>query len=147
DRDDVARGALDALDVVSIVRATVREGCVAETISAAQAAIARDACADPALRALLAGVAEDEARHAALAWRFVRWAIGRDESLRAVVEAELARPLELPEAAPEADAGLLRAFGVMPDDELNATAREIHARVVTPCGRALLAVPEDQPAA
>lgn len=58
-----------------LVRATTREGCVGETTAAAIAAAERDACTIEPVRELLAIIARDEARHAALAWRFVRWAI------------------------------------------------------------------------
>jgi hypothetical protein len=133
-----ASGALSGLDLASIVRATVREGCVAETISAAQAAIARDACVEPTIRAVLDGVAADEQRHATLAWRFVRWAVERDASMRAVVADELARGFEVPTLAADAHADALRAYGALSEPEMYAIGRRVFDDVVLPCARALL---------
>jgi hypothetical protein len=61
-------------DLVGLAVATAREGCVAETLSALQMAVARDQ-AEGAERVALVEIAADEARHAALAWRTVRWAL------------------------------------------------------------------------
>jgi hypothetical protein len=62
-------------DLASIAARAAREGCIGETL----AAIAADErCAetdDPAVRAVLATIADDEARHAELAWRTVAWAV------------------------------------------------------------------------
>jgi hypothetical protein len=77
-------------DVRAIVAATVRDGCLGETAAAAVAARERDACELPAVRAVLARIADDERRHAELAWRFVAWAIVQSPSLGEVVGAELA---------------------------------------------------------
>jgi hypothetical protein len=133
-------GALDgACTLEALVRDTVREGCIAESLSAAEAAVARDAASDPVVRELLAGVADDEARHAGLAWRFVRWALTRDPSLRAVVEQELARGPELPAVTPEPHAAAMRAFGQLPEADRAALGRRVFDAVVAPCAAALWA--------
>ncbi len=71
-------GALDCSAVVArphhaeIAAACVYEGCVGETIAAAQ--LSRAARSAPAeLAATLRSMADDEARHAELAWGFVAW--------------------------------------------------------------------------
>jgi hypothetical protein len=51
------------------------EGCVGETIAALAAQRAARSVVDPAARDALAGLADDEARHAALAWSTVAWAL------------------------------------------------------------------------
>src|SRR5690606_27886061 len=52
---------------------TFLEGCVGETIAALRAERAGRGCDDADVRAVLQRIAEDEARHAALAWRTLAW--------------------------------------------------------------------------
>lgn len=70
-------GSLDERSLEAIVITTVLEGCIGETVAALEAAEALAHATDPAVRATLARIAEDELRHAALAYRFVRWASAR----------------------------------------------------------------------
>lgn len=131
--------------LAEVVEAAVREGCVGETLSALELAELAELVDDPELAACLRGIADDELRHAALAWRFVQWALERDPSLRGRVR-EAFEGCPLPEFGPE--------FG---DDELTASTRaELRRRgwqsaaerrrcwaagrraVVEPCVRALL---------
>lgn len=107
---DVA-GALGEVDPAAVLRTTFREGCVGETIAAARAAREAEEAVDPVLRGVLAGIAGDETRHAALAWRAVRWLVATHPALRAV----------LAEEAEQLDAR---------GDPL---ADEVYARVVGPC--------------
>jgi hypothetical protein len=83
---------------------TFVEGCVPETISAIEAARAAD---DDALavdvRTTLARIADDEAVHAALAWRTLAWALAADGSDALRVEL-CARAGELRRAAFAAEA-------------------------------------------
>ena len=79
-RDDLAEVAVSA----------VIEGCIGETYAAMCAAEARASCTDLEVGRVLDMVAEDEARHAALAWQFVAWAI-ETPSVRAAVERAFAR--------------------------------------------------------
>jgi hypothetical protein len=62
-------------DLASFAAATVREGCIAETLSALQMAEAVTQTDHPGERAAIFVIARDEARHSALAWRTVRWAL------------------------------------------------------------------------
>lgn len=67
------------------VLSCVVEGCIAETVAAVEAAEALECAEDPAVRSVLARIAEDEGRHAELAFRFVRWALAQDPKLSAPV--------------------------------------------------------------
>jgi hypothetical protein len=133
-------GALDgALDPAAILAAAIREGCVGETLAAAEAAEAREGTHDGAIRRVLEKIAEDEAGHAALAWRFVRWALDAHPELRDVAERAFEAALSpppLPRA--EADAALLARFGVLDARARAASARRVLAEVVGPCAAALL---------
>jgi hypothetical protein len=127
-----------------IVLTAILEGCIGETVAAAEAAEALARATDGAVREALAKVAADEARHATLAWQFVRWVLAKDPAglrvtalagLRAAVDAELAAA-EPP--GPSRDvAPALAAHGYVDD----ALRREIRHRVmmdvVAPCARAL----------
>ena len=60
-----------------VVRLTLREGCLGETLAALEARHALAHCTEPRVSAVLELIAKDERRHAELAWRFVRWALER----------------------------------------------------------------------
>jgi hypothetical protein len=73
---DLARLAVD----------TFVEGCVGETTAALAAAREASASTDPEVARVLRKIADDEARHAALAWRTLAWAIATGgEPVRAAV--------------------------------------------------------------
>ena len=131
-------GALDDMDTEAIVRSAVREGCVGETIAAAQAVVAAEACTDPAVRAVLQGIADDETRHAALAWRFVRWVVGARPELAAVVAEEIGRGYVVPAVMDEPYAEAMRAWGQLPDADMYAVGRQVFDEAVVPCAVALL---------
>lgn len=66
---------------------TVIEGCIGETIAALTARAQLDWAKDEDTRAALLRIAEDEEKHAAVAWRFVAWALSiGDASVQHAVE-------------------------------------------------------------
>lgn len=149
---DVAPGALDVsgaldevVDLAQVAARVVREGCIAETISALLIAAAADVAADPAVRAVLARVAKEENEHALLAWRFVRWALQRgDDGVRRALEWAFAHAeqyvgfgarTELPGSLTA-----MRAHGYLPIEERRIIATDALHRVVMPAARALLGV-------
>lgn len=70
------RGALDDLSLAGLIESNLREGCIGETMAAEHLRIRAACVSEPALRAALLRVAEDETRHAELAFRILAW--GRD---------------------------------------------------------------------
>lgn len=70
---EVDRAALETT-IEAFVAETFRDGCVAETAAAIDA---RQRCADgdDVERAVLTRIADDEERHAELAWRMLAWAL------------------------------------------------------------------------
>lgn len=124
---DVA-DALGEVDPADVLRTTFREGCVGETVAAALAAEGARLARDPAAAAVLAAIAEDEARHAALAWRTVAWLVSTRPALGAVLAAEQAA---LP--SPEPRGVDLAAYGLLGGERAAALATEVRARVVGPC--------------
>ncbi|WP_437526189.1 ferritin-like domain-containing protein [Sorangium sp. So ce726] len=134
-----------AADLAALARAAAEEGCVGETVAAVIAAEQRVRAEDPAVRAALEVIAEDEARHAELAWLTVAWAIGAggEPVRRAVAEvfeaaaASLGRPLP-PGAEPGGGRAVaLAAHGHLDGAEARALQGAALAQVVLPCARAL----------
>ncbi len=142
------RGALNERgDAAAIVAATVREGCIGETISALGAVRARDLATDPAAREALDRIAKDELAHAELAWRFVAWAIRQDlPGVRAAVAQAFAQEPAPPKAAPSGglDHELAHAFGLLTSADEVALARDAWRSVIAPTASAMLATPPER---
>jgi hypothetical protein len=93
-------GALEARSFETIVTTAIHEACVGETLAALEAEAELARSTDPEVRRVLERIARDEARHAELGYRFLRWALDRAEpelrhrfiaELDAALRAELAR--------------------------------------------------------
>lgn len=135
-------GALDGLSAEKSVRDAIVEGCVGETVAAlvAQAQLAR--ATHPQARAVLERIAADEERHAALAWRFVAWAMTARPELRPVVERTFADALLRPVpvlAEVAVDAPAWRAWGRLSQAEHAVAVAEALGEVIGPCVRSLMA--------
>ena len=88
---------------------------------------------------MLLHIADDEERHAALAWQIVRWALPR-EGARQALELELAHlPRDAAAPAPPAPLAPLARHGVLDRASEAHAAAEVIAGVVIPCATALLA--------
>jgi len=140
----------DCAPAASLVEAVVsafKEGCIGETLAAAHAQAALAVARDPQVRSALARIAEDEARHAELAWRFVAWGVQRCAGdLRAQLQRELDRALvEQPapplEHEPPDVLAALHAAGRLSAAERQDLARRTLREVVVACAEALLATP------
>lgn len=127
--------------LATVAARAAREGCIGETLAAIQAAEQLARAEDPAVRAALAIIAEDEARHAELAWRTVSWALrsGGDD-VRLAVSAVFAE-ITAPSLSSDADVAspALLAHGLLSGAELQATYSRALLEVVIPSARALLA--------
>jgi hypothetical protein len=123
--------------LAALASATVREGCVGETVSAIVAAEQLARATDPEVRRALAVITADEARHAELAWRTVAWAleVGGAE-VRAACEQAFAEALAQAPSVPEGAVGL-EAHGRLDTATLQAVARSAMRDVVALCARAL----------
>lgn len=140
-------GLAPASDLATIAAACVRDGCVNETIASAVAAAQAAHARDPEVRATLERIAEDEARHAELAWRFVRWALGRgDVRVRgAVAEAFDRSIVDVSPKMPDGiDETTWNAHGRLTATEHARVVREVHDQVIGPCRQRLLERAGDQ---
>lgn len=127
----------------SVLLATIREGCVGETLAAAEAELAARRASDPMVASALEEIAADEARHAALAWRFVQWALDEAPDLRDVAEQAFAAALAL-DVAPTTDVPEgLEAYGVLAPATVAMVRAKTLQDTVQPCAHALLNPPRD----
>jgi hypothetical protein len=131
-----------AASLAELAASAVREGCVGESIAAVLAAEQLARATDPAVREALAAIADDEARHAELAFRAVAWALaaGGAEVRAAVAAAFEDAARRLPEAGDpgEDPTGALAAHGRLDAVAGRAAAARALCEVVLPCARALL---------
>ena len=119
--------------VAETVDLVVREGCVGETVAAAQLASARDYAQNAVLRQLLARMADDAERHVALNWRLLKWLVSThpQECSRLLPAFDLACA-DFPAPRKDPLAEVLRRNGRLASDEAHRVARNTLARVVRP---------------
>jgi hypothetical protein len=142
-------GSLDRSDLDSSVVTAFLEGCIGETVAALEAREAAEGAADPVVRRALAKVADDEARHALLAYQFLRWALPRATSaglgakLREALDAECARAQSAvlnPTPATVRSSDLAK-HGILSPHRCRELRCAVLNDVVGPCLEALLAEP------
>lgn len=134
--------SLDGLNLhtqpAALLRSLIEDACVNETLASAEAAAAALDCKDPVVRAVLERIADDEARHAALGWRCLRWLLDRHPELREEAGREFEQlALRLDRRSPPAG-GDLAAMG-LPSGAARLRAQlAAMQEVVQPCAAALL---------
>lgn len=140
----IARSASAVTDLLSVTLETVRDGCVEETLAAAEAACAEQLAAVPAVRSVLGKIAAEEREHAALAYRFVRWACGvGGDTVRAAAQRAFGDALAKCRAEPvpwlpEADASAaLEAHGRLCPSRRAAARQQAIVELLEPAQRAL----------
>ena len=84
-----ARGLV--IEPLAVARELFESGCLNETFAALEAARAAELADDPHVVELLERIADDEARHAALAWKTLAWLAGRSMQVEAWLRVELGR--------------------------------------------------------
>jgi len=127
-----------ALELHALALATFLDACVGETVGTVVAKESAEKARDPRVREVLARIASDEERHAALAWRTLAWAVraGGDRVHRAMAEALIRLDEALP-PLPERELDLT-AHGVLTPDQEQAVRRRAIEEIVVPCARALI---------
>ena len=134
-----------ALDrpLAAFVTALVHEGCIGETLGAAEAELLAEH-ADPGLATLLRRIATDETGHAALAWQTLRWLHDRHgEVVRQAARAALAAAeLDLDDDLDDRPAATSAAWGLLPRRTLLAHRRRTLDAVVRPILGAVLGADE-----
>lgn len=92
--------AAPALDARSVMHGLVSEACIGETLGAAELFAAADTCVDTRLAAALREAGHEEARHAALAWRTLRWLLATHPELREEAREALAEQVARADLSP-----------------------------------------------
>jgi hypothetical protein len=125
-------------DMVQIVEALVFEGCVGETLGAAEGMELERRAVDPGLAEALARIARDEERHAQLAWRALKWLleVGGEEA-RIAAQRAFSRATEQYGREPEDVPVVREDLGALSAKTLGRLRREVIADVVEPCRAAL----------
>jgi hypothetical protein len=135
------QGCLDRADPVAIFSTAVREACIGETLAAMGAQESARRARGRALRTTLTRIAEDEARHAELGFRFAAWMLEisgsklRAELLAVLEEAiasELASRAPLP-CAESPDREVLSEHGMLAPSARAALRDRTLREVVVPC--------------
>jgi len=126
--------------LTAFARATLEDACIAETAGAVIARRCAEVAQSPALRRLLERIADDEARHAELAWQMLAWAVYEGG---APVVSELRQRLEVLGGELEREVATpdhrdLEPHGLLSRAEEAEILRATFREVVVPCGAAAL---------
>ena len=147
-------GALDTqgsvaagLDLEATLREAIFEGALGEGAAALAALEGARGCADPLVSELLATIAEDEQRHALLAYQTVAWALSAEstrEQAAAIIRTCLHEGHELALADPSANQPSssgedLRRHGLVSPERRRALHHESWTRLVAPILETLIA--------
>jgi hypothetical protein len=134
---------MGAPSLAGVAVETLLDGCAGEAAAALALREAAAATVDGGVRAILDRIADDEERHAELAFRTVAWALraGGEEVARGLAEAAATLRLELAQdaGACPAEEGDLSAQGALGVAARQAIRRRALAEVVLPCMEALFA--------
>jgi hypothetical protein len=141
----VVADSLSAMSLADVVELTVVEGCVGETLGALLATEQLRHATDPEVRRILQRIAQDEVRHAELAWKFLAWALRADQRLGDAVRRAFERATRELERMPVVDYGVdvdvWHAHGRVTCAEVRALARTGIERLIAPCLRVILEEP------
>lgn len=116
-------------DLATLAVETLIDGCWNETVASLEAELAAERAQDPVVAAVLAKIADDEARHAELAFAILRWCVEREPSIAGALHAAIER--DVAAVAHRDDA--LESHGVLGDATLAALRADVLSDVVRPC--------------
>jgi hypothetical protein len=129
-------------DLAAFAVATAVDACINETLAVLVASEAHLYATDSEVRAVLAAVVRDEARHAELAWRTLRWALDRGgERVRREVAAAVAG-FDLLARLERQDGVAVPAHGLLDGRARRLALARGWREVVSPCLARLLGAGE-----
>jgi len=123
----------------AVLVSLIEEACVQETLAAAQAHVEAERATDADVKAVLTTIAEDESRHAELAWKTLGWMVATFPELRELARTTLEGALAQGgsgDAAPGLHAPDYGILGPNTRREVRMAAAE---SVLRPCADALAA--------
>ncbi|MFT7521645.1 MAG: hypothetical protein ACI9MC_003796, partial [Kiritimatiellia bacterium] len=130
------RGMRLAQSPRDLLTTTLLDGCANESLAAAEAIEGAHRCENTAMARLLTKIGEDETRHAALAWKTVRWRVQRWPELQPIAVQTLRDATDHPPSGGDHSAS--HDVGLLSAAERAALAKETMRRVVLPVGLSLL---------
>lgn len=122
-----------------LLEETIVDGCIGETLAAAEADHAAECCQDPVVTLALEGIALDEAAHAELAWQFVGWLLEKRPELRQLARQTFAQHLERSSARAEASVlgATLADFGRLSAEQKKRLRGDAISTLILPAVAAL----------
>jgi hypothetical protein len=130
----------------SALREAILEGALGEGAAAIEALEGARACVDPVVRGVLSRIAEDEQRHALLAYRTVQWALDREPRRARELVCECLRDGQLHAPKPAAERGgddddAVRGYGLLSSNRRAWLRYEVWHELVAPILAAMLQAP------
>ncbi|AFE06673.1 hypothetical protein COCOR_05957 [Corallococcus coralloides DSM 2259] len=140
-------GPVEGDDWSRLVRGSLLDGCLGEGLAASVAAEASRRASDPVIRETLAVIAEDEGRHAELAWDVIAFALERgggkaQQALRQALDALETQKTPVLPSIPGVDEAFLARNGVLPQAELGRLMEECIQRTRARCQPSVSSAPQ-----
>lgn len=132
---DVSGALSESISTQDVMINIIIEGCINETLAAAEAAWLKERCSVPSIQKILAQIADDESRHAALAWKSLRWILQRNPELQPVAQDAFAigkSNFVDTDVQVQADSWMT-PFGRIPSQEGLRLRKNVWAKVIAPC--------------
>lgn len=127
------------MDLESTLREAIFEGALGEGTAALRALEGAQACEDPIVREVLLRIAEDEQRHALLAYQTVQWALrAYPRQARALVGACLREGHELAPRSAEPETQALGRYGLLDAGQRSELGAQTWLQVVEPLLRTMM---------
>lgn len=123
-----ADGGLAALALETFV-----DGCIGETIAAVEAGVAASRATDPVIASALTAIAEDETRHAELAWSILAWCARSSRSVLDPLRAMSIVNSQPPCSVSSNGRDDLEDYGFLGARELATLRADVLRDVVQPC--------------
>lgn len=141
DRLDLRGLDLD-VDVARVVLESILEGCIGETIAAAKMRYLAARVEDREIAAMLESIAQDEAMHAALAWKALDWML-RNFDVGAVARETFASAIHQQVGGSQTRPGerVMVRYGVLDEATSAWVTGEVLRDVIAPAAAELLGTP------
>ncbi len=136
-------GALpEETTIEDVLVQTIFEGCVNETLAAAEADWLAERCQVSSIQKVQKQISQDEARHAGLGWKTVRWILRQRPDLAPMAAAAFTEAKDLLRQLEQEvqEDNWMAAWGRMPSAAGNQLRADIWRTVIQPCAEALLKV-------
>jgi len=128
-------------DAAQILEDTIVGGCINETLAVAQLRMAASQSRIPEIRETLERLAEDESRHASLAWQTAGWMLETWPELRETAEQSFAKAtVSIPTTQEDLDPALAD-HGYLSSEQQRAAVEHAMNKIIAPCKETLLANP------